>query len=51
MWIIIILFVVFLVFDFLGYLKMKKVMEVYSQCLTGALARLEELEKGKTNEN
>lgn len=51
MWIIIILFVFFLVCDFLGYLKMKKVMKVYSQCLTSTLARLEELEKGKTNEN
>ena len=51
MWIIIVLFVFFLVCDFLGFLKMRKLMNVYAQSMSNMLTRLEELEKGKTNEN
>lgn len=45
------LFILFLVIDLLGFLKMRRVFLKYSTIIQDMLKRLIELEKGKVNEN
>lgn len=45
------LFILFLVIDLLGFLKMRRVFLKYSAIIQDMLKRLIELEKGKVNEN